>query len=545
MFRYYKRNAVLALLAILFTILTQLSSPIIAVMEQRIIDIILSGKIASFAIKLIPTGIVIVLTTLFYWINAITQKKFQVRFEEQLRSDIFDGIMKESYEDFKKQDTAEQISLVKTHAATISNNFTKPLLTLIGYGIMAIVIMGIMFFYSIPLAILSVICAAFSAVWPLKFNKMLSNNLLNKLEKDAKLTFQLKEAMTGFETIRAFGILHVIQKLFAGVNREMADADYKTEVNISHLENVANVTQRITWFISFFAAGMMAVSGKITVGTMVMFTALFDEFNLCVTMYAQVIPIILSTKPDINRIISEIDLESNGFEGQEMPVFEKKLTIRDLSFNYADGQPIIEALNFVINKGEKVAIIGESGGGKSTFIKLIDGYYPNYSGEILYDGIELHCMDTKKLGKFLMIIHQNTFLFNESIRFNICLGEPFADEEIKEAMRRSGVDKFIDKIEGGIDGNCGENGSLLSGGQKQRIALARAFIRNVKFLILDEGVSAIDVETANDIEREILSEHDLTVITITHRIKDGLIEEYDRIYSMEHGSLREVTGCLA
>ena len=133
-------------------------------------------------------------------------------------------------------------------------------------------------------------------------------------------------------------------------------------------------------------------------------------------------------------------------------------------------------------------------------------------------------------------------IFNDTIRYNICLGERFTEAEFRNALRMSGVDRFLPCIAEGVDGVCGEDGANLSGGQKQRIALARALIRGIDFMILDEGVSAIDVETANQIEQELLDMKNLTLLSITHRIKDGLLERYDRVLYMSEGKIAERQG---
>ncbi len=199
----------------------------------------------------------------------------------------------------------------------------------------------------------------------------------------------------------------------------------------------------------------------------------------------------------------------------------------------------MEHLNLNIHKNEKVALLGPSGCGKSTLIKLLTGNYADYSGSICYDKTELHDIDSGKLRRLVAVIHQNAFIFNDTVRFNICLGETFSEEALMRALQLSGVDRFLPFVAGGLDGECGENGSHLSGGQRQRIALARALIRGVTVLILDEGVSAIDVVTANEIERELLDRKDLTLLTVTHRIRDGLTEQYDRVMVMKDGKVKE------
>lgn len=539
MFRYFRRNLPLVIVALWICIFAQLSVPVVAMIEQRMIDIIINGNMEGFYGELLWAGGIVAITALLYYFNALTQKRFQVRFEEGLRNDLYDGVMRQSFARFREKDTSEQMSIVRSHAATISNNLTRPIFVLISYGVMAAVVLGIMFYYSILLAVLSLVCAVFSMLLPLYFNRQLSGQLMEKLDKDAGMVFQLKEALNAHETIASFGVFSKIRPRFVKVSHALAEADYRMEVTVSLLENAARVMQKITWFASFLIAGGMAVHGDITVGTLVMFITLFGEFNACVTLYAQTVPILLSTRTDIKKILEIIDDKESGFDGQRVPVCKDRVEVINLSFQYSENVPVLEKLNLTIRRGEKIALMGASGCGKSTLVKLLSGYYTDYNGEIRYDGVELHELDIKKLRKLVTVIQQNTFIFNDTIRFNICLGETFSEEAIRQALRFSGVERFLAQIPGGLEGECGEDGSQLSGGQKQRIALARALIRGANILILDEGVSAVDIQTANEIEKELLSMRDLTLLTITHRMKDGLTEQYDRVLLMENGKLEE------
>ena len=539
MLRYFKRNLGLAVLALGISILARLSTPAVAMMEQQMIDRIIQGDLTGFYHQLFWAGGIVIAAALLYFLNARTQKRFQVRFEEDIRNDLYDGIMRQDESHFRERDTSEQMSFIKSHASTISNNLTKPVFVLISYGVMAIVVFGIMIYYNPWFALLAMICAIPSIAAPLYFNKKLSNQLMTKLEKDAIMTFHLKETLNAHETIAAFDVFLPFRRRFANANQNLAAADYKMEVTVSLLENVAQILQKVIWFLSFFVAGSMAVRGSITVGVLVMFITLFAEWNACMTLYAQVIPLLLSIRPDVKKMLAVIDNEGTEFTGRISPTYERLMEVKDLSFQYTKGVPVLGHLNLIIKRGEKIAIIGASGGGKSTLIRLLSGYYANYTGSICYDGMELHELDVHKLRELVTVIHQNTFLFHDTIRFNICLGEEFSEKSVKEALHVSGVDRFLDTVPGGLEGQCGENGSQLSGGQRQRIALARAMIRGVQFLILDEGVSAIDVATANEIEQELLDMQDLTLLTITHRIKDGLTSQYDRVLLLENGRLAE------
>lgn len=539
MFRYFKSHLLLFTVAVLISIMTRLFVPVTAILEQKMVDLITAGNLAEFQELLPMVGSVVIASALFYFIEALIQRRFQVRYEESIRNDLYDGVMRQSIIQFNEKDTSAQMSYIKSHASTIANNLTGPVFILTGYGLMGIVILCIMWYYSPLIAFISIVFAILSTIPPLFFNRKLGDNLMEKLEKDAAMTFQLKESLNAHETVTAFGTIRCIRERFFQSSRNMANADYKTQVSISMIQNIAQVVQKIVWFLAFFFAGSMAARGKITLGTMIMFITLFSEFNSCVMLFGQTVPILLSIRPDIREVLKIIDNKDAALIGEKMPSFEAMIRVSDLSFRYSDEIPVIEGLNLTIHKNEKIALIGASGSGKSTLVKLLSGYYTTYTGEIYYDNVKLREINSRVLHNFVTVIHQNTFIFNDSIRFNICMGESFSDEELQNALFLSGVDRFLADVPGGLDGVCGESGSLLSGGQRQRIALARALIRGVQFLVMDEGVSAIDVETANEIEQELLNNKNLTLLTITHRIKDGLIDQFDRVLLMEEGKLIE------
>ena len=203
------------------------------------------------------------------------------------------------------------------------------------------------------------------------------------------------------------------------------------------------------------------------------------------------------------------------------------------------GIPCISGISLSIKKGKKYAFVGKSGCGKSTLIKLIAGYYSDFKGNVLYDEDNLSIVDVDKITALSSIIHQNVYMFDESILDNICLHEDYSKEELQSALSDSGLLHFIEQVPNGLEYHVGENGNNLSGGQKQRIAVARALIRKKPLLILDEGTSAIDMQTAYDIESRLLAISDLTLLTITHNMSKDILELYDEIIFMADGRIIE------
>lgn len=491
MFRYIKRHYVLALLALCVSIIVQITAPMSAIMEQNMIDFIVQGDMEGFLQMLWYVALFVTASGFAYYLKALTENRFRAAFTEDLRNDLYDGMMRKGRASFDEQDTAEYISVINNDVDTISNNFTTPLWALVGTAISTMVTLIIMLIYSPILAGVAVICSLASLLIPMIITKPLKKRLVEKTVYEADLSVQLKEALNGHEVISAFGIFSQIRNRFVKSNKTLTNSFYKFTLLMSGLENSSLVMGKITKFVTFLMAGGMAIEGKISIGTLIMFISLYDFFISGVMVFAQCVPLLRSCKPIIEKLVSIIDYTDDAFTGSTEPSFSDKIDITDLHFQYREGFPILVDLILTICKNEKLALVGASGCGKSTFIKLLSGNYANYQGGIYYDGVELRQLDNQKLRKMVTVIHQNTHIFNDTIRYNICLGQAFSESAFNNALKLSGVAKFLPDITDDVDGQCGEDGVNLSGGQKQRIALARALVRGINILILDEGVSAM------------------------------------------------------
>lgn len=540
MFRYMKRHFILALLALFISIITQITAPISAVLEQNMIDFIVQGDMEGFRKMLWYVALIALTTGVAYYLKALTENRFKARFTEELRNDLYDGIMRKGTADFQDQDTAEYISIINNDVDTLTANFSSPIWTLAGIGFSTVLSLSIMLVYSPLLAAAAVLCSLLSFLVPTIFTKQIKKKLVEKTMYEADLSVRLKEALNGHDTISAFRVLDKIRIRFSEANRALANSYYKFTLLLAGLENCSAVVGKIIKFITFLIAGGMAMKGQISIGTVILFVSLYGFFSSGIMLFSQCVPLLRGCKPVISKLTAIIDGGGDTFTGSRKPSFSHEIRVTDLHFQYKEGFPVLTGCDLSINKKEKLALVGASGCGKSTFIKLLSGNYSDYQGGICYDGVELRQLDILELRKIVTVIHQNTHIFNDTIRYNICLGEEFPEEDFENALRLSGVDGFLPSVTGGVDGLCGEDGANLSGGQKQRIALARALVRGIDFLILDEGVSAIDVESANAIEQDLLDMENLTLLTITHRIKDGLLVDYDRVLTMDEGRVTEI-----
>ena len=227
------------------------------------------------------------------------------------------------------------------------------------------------------------------------------------------------------------------------------------------------------------------------------------------------------------EIVYENLLYHTEYEDNEPLDFVREIALKNISFAYKKGNNIIENFSLTINKGEKIAFVGESGAGKSTLIDLIIGIYKPQSGEIRIDGVLLDNQNLRSWRKKIGYIPQNIFLFDGSVAENVALGEKIDKNRIIECCKRANIWDFLCENKG-IETRVGDNGIKLSGGQRQRIAIARALYDDPEILVLDEATSALDSQTEERIMDEIYSiAKDKTLLVIAHRLTT--IEKCERV----------------
>ena len=285
-------------------------------------------------------------------------------------------------------------------------------------------------------------------------------------------------------------------------------------------------------------AAWLVMHGAITVGTLLALIQLSATFSTPVLLILQNLPKIQGARPVLKKLAdfaeNEEAWEENGACGA---TFDEKLTVNDLQFCYTPEQRILKGVDLTLCKGGKIALVGTSGSGKSTLIQLLCGYSAEYTGSIAYDGREVRELGRNDFSRLIALMPQNVTLFDVSLRENITLGAQIAEDFLQEILVRSGVEEFLPALEDGLETHVGENGSRLSGGQRQRVALARALVRRAPILILDEGTSAVDQQTALAIERDLLEDPALTLLVITHHLSDELAAHYDAVLEMNNGQL--------
>jgi subfamily B ATP-binding cassette protein MsbA len=291
-------------------------------------------------------------------------------------------------------------------------------------------------------------------------------------------------------------------------------------------------------------AGYQTIVGDIKIGTMVAFIAYMDRLYSPLRRLINSSTTLTQAIASMDRMFEFID---EKYDIQDKPTSKElqhvqgTITFENVSFQYTDEEiPVLKNVNLTVNKGETVAFVGMSGGGKSTLVSLIPRFYDVTEGRILIDDVDIRDYRVRSLRNQLGIVLQDSILFSESVKFNILMGKPDATEdEIIAAAKAANAHDFIMELPEGYDTKVGERGVKLSGGQKQRISIARVFLKNPPILILDEATSALDLESEHLIQESLtLLSSNRTTCIVAHRL--STITHADKIVVLDHGKVKEM-----
>ena len=533
----FGKNKLLLIATILMSILFSFISVGAAIILENILDAVIAQDWPLFRTMLIVVPVYLVVTGIVMVLSGLLTKKLIAKTVQGLRADAYGGILSRDPENFASVNTADYISALTNDVKTVEENVLIPFLQSIQYILVFLVTVAALFYYSPVIAGLMFICLIVMYLAPASFGKAISKGQGRLSGNFAMFTAGLKDQLSGYDVIRSFQLTDHVSQTFRVNNDRLTGAKYMVDRLTSVSEGVAQMLAMGIQFLIMLVSGYMVLQGNMTAGVLLALIQLSGTFVQPVAVIMQSMSQIQGAKPVIDRVLSLGQKQPSAFNGTETPVYHENIEFRDVSFGYKPEQLVLNEISLTFEKNKKYAIIGASGSGKSTLIKLLSANHGGYTGRIAIDGKDIRSAQLDELLAKISVIHQNVYMFDESIEENITLHRTFSQEEWVRAITVSGVGLFLPQMENGTETLVGENGANLSGGQRQRIAVARAIIQKKPILILDEGTSAVDLQTAYDIETALLDISDLTMLTITHNLNPELLRQYDQIVYIENGQV--------
>ena len=482
------------------------------------------------------------LSNLFRYLGSWTIENMRTRTLQKMRNEMFSRVMDMNVGYFSDQRKGDIISKITSDVGvvqfcitnTLQVSFREPFL-IVGYIVMMIAI-------SWELAIFSVLFLPLVARLIGNIVKRLRHPARTNQKRMGEMVSTLDESLSGIKVIKSYNATEYIKQKYYDISADLA----RLTLSMARRQQLASPMSE---FLGITAVGVILVFGGALVsrgaldpGGFIAFVAIFSQITRPVRTFIDQFANINQGIAAGERIFSIIDTKpeiEDKPDARELKGLRDKIEFRHVHFSYDGTREVIDDISFEIRRGQTVALVGPSGGGKSTLSELLPRFYDPTSGEILIDGISLRDYTQDSVRAHMSVVAQDTVLFNDTIEGNIAMGRPSAThEEIVEAAKVANADSFIRECPEGYGTNIGDRGVKLSGGQRQRLSIARAVLKNPDILILDEATSALDTESeklVQDALNNLLKGR--TSVVIAHRL--STIHNADKIIVVDHGRIAE------
>ncbi|WP_101508595.1 ABC transporter ATP-binding protein [Paraclostridium sordellii] len=505
-----------------------------------IVDIFSNGEVEKFIPIIIATVTLIIVMFLAEYLDGLIMSKYIKNTVNYLRCDIFSKIISKDIKNFSLDNSGKYISILYNDVKLIEDSFFNNIFLVISSLLSFIISLCALFYISPYIVIFIVIFGILGFIIPNRLSKKLiiqKNEYSKSLEDITSIT---KDLFSGFEVIKCFNITKKMNKIFIDNSLKVENAKRKSSI-LEALIKGFSLSFSVTIYLGvLILGGYLMYKKNISVGTAIIIIQLSTHIVGPVRTSISLINQIKSVTLIADKINTLLDSSNENLENESLDNFKQCIKVENVKFSYSKDRLALDNINLIFEKNKKYAIVGESGCGKSTLIKMIMRYYTKYEGNIVIDNKNLNSIYSSDLYKNISMIQQNVFMFDDSIKENIKLFSNHSDDEVIKSCDRAGLMGLINRLGNGIDSLVGENGNRLSGGEKQRVAIARALINEAKVLILDESTSALDNETAYNLEKSLLKLKDLTMIVVTHKLIKSLLISYDEIIVMKDGKAIEI-----
>ena len=467
--------------------------------------------------------------------------KFSLNVSKEIRMDLFKKIQSFEFSFFDSTNTGELMSRIGEDIDIVWETISYGLRLLIEGIILFIISVTIMMSMSPSLTIICLVILLPVGVLAILVNKKFHRNYSKISDKVADINLMAQQDIAGIRLVKAFAREKYETEKFLKVNKDYYDLNITQARILSNFLPVIDILTNLTPVAMIIYGGYLVIKGNITMGTLLAFSSYILNLSFCVKNIGGLVNMMSQNRASMDKIFNilkrkpQITSMENSYNPDKV---KGEIEFKNVSFRYNEEE-VLKKINLKIPAGSTVAIMGETGCGKSSILSLIGRHYDVSSGEVLIDGVNVKKWNLDSLRENMAVVFQDTFLFSDSIKDNIDFGGNKSEDEIIEAAKDSCAYDFIKEMPEGFETEVGERGLGLSGGQKQRLAIARALVRKTSILILDDATSALDMETEFNVLKNLSKKQDkATTFIIAHRISG--VKDADIILFMKDGEIVEM-----
>jgi ATP-binding cassette subfamily C protein len=530
---YFKYSLhLVALLAILAYLNFQISFTILDLVNE-----VTSGNMSGFATYATDLAILLSAQIPLRLLFSFLRGRFIKNTLLKMKTEYIKKVFGKNINEFNKENNAKYISALTNDFNLIEIDYITGILKVLEgitnflTGVIIIIIISPIILAVGIFVILVSVAISSIATRPVKKKNKERSTLL---EEYSAFT---KEVLSAFNIIKTNDLETRVSETFKKQSDKVQSKQYQIDKLISFVYALNNVNFGFTVFALLLTVSYLAITGIATIASVVVIIQ--NTFNIVgpIAELAEALPKIITSNALFEKIDASLKNIEDYKETKSFDGFKKKIELKNVSFSY-DNDLVLDDITLSFEKGKKYLVVGPSGGGKSTILRLLRKYFNPAKGTILIDGVNLK--DIKKVDYFNKIanIEQQVFLFEDTLKNNLTLYKNYTNQEIMDAIKRAGLEDFLKTHKEGLKYKIVDNGKNVSGGEKSRIAIARGLLNKADIILLDEAFASLDYNKAKEIEDSILALKNVTIINVSHvKIKENLVK-YDIIYSVNNKAVK-------
>ena len=497
---------------------------------------------AGMARLLVLLGAVYLLSSLFTYIQGHISAKLSQKTVYRMRGDLFRKIEKLPIKYIDNHPHGDIMSRMTNDIENISNTVSNSVTSLISGIITIIGAFSLMLYHSWQMTLVALVTIPLTVLVTTKLTKYVRRYFMRQQQLLGAINSQVEESVTGYKTVVAFGHENEIKDEFNRTGDELRTAGIKAEIFGGVMGPLMNIIGNVGFLLIVICGALFTMKGLIGITTIYVFIQYSKQFARPINEVANQYTSILNAITGAERVFEITDQNDETDEGKKVLLpadIKGNISFRNICFSYVQSEPVLKNFNLEISSGQKIAIVGKTGSGKTTIINLLTRFYETDSGKILLDGTDIREITKASLRKNIAIVLQDTVLFSDTVGANIRYGRPEASEaETEAAAKAAKAHDFITRMPEGYDTVLDESGGNISQGQKQLLTIARAILADPKILILDEATSSVDTRTEMDIQSAMINlMQGRTTLIIAHRL--STIRDADKIIVLDDGRIVE------
>ena len=505
---------------------------------MTIIDSALEGKTDVLKAEAIKISIAIGFCFIFGILSSYTRGLYLYKSLVKTKIDYIEKLFDKNINEFKQENNAIYLSTMTNDMNSIEKQYLEGIYA-VGNSFIGFIVSFIIIASVSPVAlILGAGISIVSGLLSIAVAKPLKRHEKHRSDLFGGYTSYIKEVLSAFQIIKANNLNDKVKKDFHDKSVDIQQKRFIMDKIQTYIIVIQSFITNGSTFAIIIITSLMAIRGSITTGAVVLIVNNLSRVIYPLMELGEWLPKIFSVKALFEKIDKSLKNHDNYEETIEIDKFNHSIRFDDVSFSY-EKNDVLSDINLSMYKGEKYLIVGPSGGGKSTLLKLLRKYFNPIKGSILIDGKNLKDIRKRDYFNIISNIEQQVFLFEDTLRNNITLYKEYTDKEINLAIDRAGLSQFLDFLPNGLDTMIYDNGKNISGGEKSRIAIARGLLNKSDIIFIDEAFASLDSKVAKEIENTLLGLEGITVVNVSHVIFKETKDKYDKVFVVKNRAVFE------